>query len=79
MTHSHALIEQFLNMLGKLSSLREFLGQLARLGLRGHLARQKQPEHTFGDNLLSTRSRRENLLAVWNAQPVEADTLWVRN
>ena len=68
-------VDQLLDVFGQISLLRELAGELASLGFGGDLAGEQQPKHTLRDNFFTALGTRELLLAVWNGQAMETNTL----
>lgn len=64
-------------MLGKVSLLGQFSGELSGLSFGRNLTSEEQPEHTLSDDLLASWSGGKLLLAIGDRETVEADTLEV--
>lgn len=64
-------------MRGEFTLLRKLTRELARFSLSGHLAREEKPKHALGNDLLATGRGWQDLLAVGDAQTMEADALAV--
>ena len=76
-----ARINEFLDKFGKFTTVRELLREGADLFWGRNLPGEQEPEHALRDDLLAVNSGWELLLAIWDGQSVEADTLvvYVRN
>ena len=72
----YARIQELLNVRREFSFLGQFARKLSGFGLCWDLACEEKPEHTLRDDLAPTRCRWKHLLAVWDRQSMEADTLW---
>lgn len=68
-------VDEFLDSRWEVAFLCELAGQLPNLGFGGYFARHEQPEHTLGYNLFASWSGRQLLLAVGDAQAMEANSL----
>ena len=71
-------VNELLNVFRQVTLLGKLTRKLAGLGLRRDLAREEEPEHALGDNLLSTRGGSESLLTVRDSQAMEPNTLYER-
>lgn len=74
-----ARVDEFLDSYWEIAFLCELAGQLSDLSFGGDLARHEQPEHTLGYDLFASRSRRQLLLAVGDAQTMESNSLYHGN
>jgi hypothetical protein len=72
---SWAAVDQLLNELGDVRAGSPLSGQVADLLLAGDLAGQEKPEETFWKGLLATWCLGKGLLALWDGQSTETDTL----
>lgn len=70
-------VKELLDVRGEFTLLRKLTRELARFSLSGHLAREEKPKHTLGNDLLATGRSWQDLLAVGDAQTMEADALVV--
>lgn len=59
----------------QVASLRQLAGECTNLRLLWNLASEEQPEHTLRKDLLAVLCSRELLLAVWNGETMEPNTL----
>jgi hypothetical protein len=59
-----AAVDELLDEGGDIGAGSPLSRESANLGLRGDLAGQEEPEETFGEGLLTTRSLGEELLEV---------------
>jgi hypothetical protein len=53
----------------------KFFRERANLGFRRNFPSEQKPEHAFRDDLLSSGSRSQDLLTIWNRMSMESDTL----
>ena len=71
----HVLVNELLDLGREVAILRKLGRKSAGLCLGGDLASEEEPEHTLGDDLLASLCGREELLALGDGEPVEADAL----
>ena len=74
-------VNKFLDKFGKFSALRELIREGTNLFWGRNISGEQEPEHALRDDLLAIDGGRELLLAIWDVQPMEADTLaiYIRN
>ena len=71
-------VNEFLDKLGKFSTLREFIREGTDLFWSRNLSGEQEPEHALGDDLPAIDGSGELFLAIWDGQSMEADTLVIK-